>query len=336
MVKTVIIGCGSITLWRHAPECAQSKNIDLVGFYDRHEDRCKEFAEKYNAKAYKSYEEVLADENVDAVIICTANKYHCSMAVEAFKSGKHVLCEKPVAVNKKEAKKMIAAAKKYDKKFMVAHSQRFDAVNQKLKQITETENIGRIISFRTVFGHRGPETWSATKGNSTWFMNKKEAGLGALGDIGIHKADLIHWIINDNIKYVTATVKTLDKKLSDGSLIAMEDNAFCILESEKGICGTMEASWTRYGKEENLTELYCENATVRADSTANPQITVSFNDGSVKEYKAESLNSMMAESFADCIINGKEPELSGEEALKALNIVLGCIESSEKGKKIKL
>ena len=336
MVKLVIVGCGSITLWRHAPECAKSDIIELKGFYDIDAARCAEFAEKYGGKAYASYEDVLDDSDVDGVIICTANQFHCPMTVDAFKHGKHVLCEKPMAVSEEEALQMIAAAKESGKKLMIAHSQRFDAVNRALKEVVDSRKLGKILSFRTVFGHRGPETWSITPGRATWFLNKNAAGLGALGDIGIHKADLIHWLINDDIKYVTAKIATLDKKLPDGSPIAIEDNAFCILESESGIMGTLEASWTRYGKDTNITNLYCENGIVEADNNAENQITVTYRDGTSEQIKVNSADSDMAKSFAECIINDQQPELSGEEGLKALKIVLSCVESSEKNARVEI
>ena len=167
-------------------------------------------------------------------------------------------------------------------------------------------------------------------------MNKSEAGLGALGDIGIHKADLIQWLLNDDIEYVTARVNTLDKKLSDGTKIAVEDNAFCILESKNGITGILEASWTHYGKDDNFTNIYCERGIIEADSNAEEQIKVTMSDGSTETFKIAECDSDMAKTFAQCIESGEMPELSGEAGKKALEIVLKCIESSDKGERVKL
>ena len=336
MVNIAIIGCGSITFYRHAPECKKLDNIEIAGFYDINEARAEEFANQYGGKAYKSYEDVLCDENVDGVIICTANKYHCDMTLRALKSGKHVLCEKPISVTLEEAQEMVDTAKEQDKVLMIAHSQRYDAVNRKIKEIIDSGKLGKIISFRTAFAHRGPETWSADKGNATWFLNKKEAGLGALGDIGIHKADLIHWLINDDIEYITARVATLDKKLPDGTKIAVEDNAFCILESKSGITGILEASWTRYGKDDNFTNIYCENGMIEADSNAEEQIKITMRNGNSESFKVADCDSDMAKTFAQCIIDNTTPELSGEEGKKALELVLKCIESSETGKRVRV
>lgn len=242
MVNIVIIGCGSITVHRHAPECFKAENINLLGVYNRHIERAKEVAEKFQCKVYETYEDVLNDEAVDAVIICVNNGLHCEMTVQALQHKKHVLCEKPIAVTMEEAKKMIETAKKEGRYLMIAHNQRLYPSNQKLKEILETKELGRIISFKTAFGHRGPELWSVEKSNKTWFLNKKEAGLGVLGDLGVHKADLMRWLLGEEVKYVTSMLGTLDKKDAEGNPIGMEDNAFAILETEGGIMGTLEAS----------------------------------------------------------------------------------------------
>ena len=336
MVNLAIIGCGAITVRRHAPECVASEKINLVGVFDVNLERAKETAAEFQCKAYETYEEVLKDEVVDGVIICVNNKFHRDMTIQALQHKKHVLCEKPMAVTTEEAKEMIEAAKKEDCYLMIAHHQRMEPGNQKLKELLETRDLGRVISFRTIFAHPGPERWSVDRTNNTWFLNKKEAGLGALGDIGIHKADLIRWLLGEDIKYVTSVVGTLDKKDAEGNPIGMDDNAFAILETESGIIGTLEASWTHYGKSSNETKIYCENGVV--ESIGGSNVSVYYKDGQKENefFELKPDTSKMAETFADCIEGDVEPEISGEEGLKALEMVLACVESSEKRTRIEL
>lgn len=336
MVGIAIIGCGSITRVRHAPECQKNENIKLCGFFDINQERCQEFADSYQCKAYATLEDALTDPEVDGVIICTANKYHCDTALQAFAHGKHVMCEKPIAVTSAEAQSMIDAAEKAGKYLMIAHNQRFEPINQKIKEILNSGVMGRIICFRTAFGHSGPENWSVDKGKSTWFLNKNQAGLGAMGDLGIHRADLIHWLINDDIKYVTAKVCTLDKRTPDGELISLDDNAFCILESESGITGVLEASWTHNGKVSDTTYLYCENGIIEAIGGTSQPITVRMKDGSSYSMSVARKASGMSEAFANCILNNQPPELDGKQGKIALDIVLRCIESSEKNTRLAL
>ena len=335
-VNLAIIGCGAITTNRHAPECVASDNIHLQGVFDVNLERAQEVAEQFQCKAYKSYDEVLSDEAVDGVILCVSNKYHCDMTVQALQHKKHVLCEKPMAVTIDEAKKMIAVAKQEGRYLMIAHQQRFVAANQKIKEILTTKDLGKILSFSTIFAGGGPETWSVDKTNKTWFLNKSEAGLGALGDIGIHKADLIRWFIGEDIKYVTSVLKTLDKRDPEGNLIGIEDNGFAILESVNGIVGTLEASWTHYGKSDNRTTFYCEKAVVEANGVS--KITIYYKDKTKENelFVVQNGASGMAEAFAECIALDKEPEISGEEGLKALEIVLACVESSQKHARVEI
>lgn len=139
---------------------------------------------------------------------------------------------------------------------MVGHNQRFVDGHIKARQLLAGNELGRIISFKTSFGHGGPEFWSADKARHTWFFKKDAASIGAMGDLGIHKADLIRWLINDEIDELCAILSTRDKRDNTGELIEIEDNAICIMKSRSGIIGNMNASWTYYGAEDNSTVIY--------------------------------------------------------------------------------
>ncbi len=335
MVNFAIVGCGAITTVRHAPECLKSDKINLSGVFDVDSERCRRVAELFGCKAYNTYDELLQDESVDGVVICVSNTYHCDMTVKALKHKKHVLCEKPIAVTLEEAELMINTAKAEDRYLMIAHNQRLCPTNRKVKELINSGKLGRIISFRTVFAHGGPEVWSVDKSSGTWFLNKTKAGLGALGDIGIHKADLMRWLLGEEIKQVTSVVGTLDKKDAEGEPISIEDNAFAILETESGIIGTLEASWTHYGRVSNEVELRCEKGIIKAID--EQWVTVCYKDGRETEtFEFSPTDSGIVEAFADSIINKLQPEISGEEGLKALAIVLACVESSNTRKRVEI
>ena len=230
---------------------------------------------------------------------------------------------------------MINTAKAEDRYLMIAHNQRLCPTNRKVKELIDSGELGRIISFRTVFAHGGPEVWSVDKSSGTWFLNKARAGLGALGDIGIHKADLMRWLLGGEIKQVTSVVGTLDKKDAEGKPISIEDNSFAILETESGIIGTLETSWTHYGKVTNETMLYCEKGIIEAID--EQRVTVYYNDGRETDtFEFCPTDSGFVDAFADSIINKIQPEISGEEGLKALAIVLACVESSDTRKLAKV
>ena len=136
-LKVAVIGCGSIAKHRHLPEYANNKDVEIIAVCDIVEERVKEFADLYEAAAYTSYEELLANPSIEAVSVCTPNYLHAPISIAALQAGKHVLCEKPMATSRLDAENMIKAAKENNKKLMIAHNQRFVPSHQKARQLIE-------------------------------------------------------------------------------------------------------------------------------------------------------------------------------------------------------
>jgi UDP-N-acetylglucosamine 3-dehydrogenase len=286
---------------------------------------------------------MLSDDNIDAICVATSNDMHAQLSIQALKAGKHVLCEKPMATSVEEAKEMIATAKKCGKFLMIGHNQRLAPAHVRAKEILKSGEMGRILTFRTAFGHGGPEYWSADKGLHTWFFKKNDAFIGAMGDLGVHKADLIRWIIDDEIDEVKAYVSTVDKTNDKGELIEVDDNAVAILKSKTGITGTLTASWTYYGDEDNSTVLYCSNGVMRIYDNPDFPIVVTKKNREKVYYKIGKIQtnedqskSGIPDAFVKSIITGTPPEISGEEGLAALKIVLACKKSQEKNISVKV
>ncbi len=236
-LKVGVIGCGSIAQYRHLPEYAFNQHVELVAVCDINEERAKKVAVKYGVKAFTSYVELLQSGEVEAISVCTPNYLHAPISIAALQAGVHVLCEKPMATSKEEAEKMIEVAKQSGKKLMIAHNQRFVKSHQKARQLIESGEIGKIYSFRTTFGHVGPEDWSV-EGKGGWFFQKEKAFIGAIGDLGVHKTDLLRYLLGEEFIEVGAFVET-----SARDFIDVDDNAVCVLKTESGIIGTLAASW---------------------------------------------------------------------------------------------
>ncbi|AST90171.1 Gfo/Idh/MocA family protein [Sutcliffiella cohnii] len=331
-VKIGVIGCGSIAKHRHLPEYANNKNVEIVAVCDIVEERAQETADKYNATAYTSYEELLANEDVEAVSVCTPNYLHAPVSIAALKAGKHVLCEKPMATSKEEAEEMIAAAKASNKKLMIAHNQRFVPSHQKARQLVASGELGKIYSFRTAFGHGGPEGWSVDGANS-WFFKKEQAFIGAMGDLGVHKTDLLRYILGEEFVEVGAFVETSAKENAD-----VDDTAVCVLKTESGIIGTLAASWSYVSKEDNATIIYAENAIVRLEDDPVNSVIVQYKNGEVVKYELGGIqtnesggqtSSQVVDQFITSIVNDVEPPVSGEEGMKSLQVVLAALASNE-------
>lgn len=331
-LKIGVIGCGSIARLRHLPEYAANKDVEIIAVCDIVEDRVKEIAEMYNAKAYTNYEELLADGSIDAISVCLPNYLHAPVSIAASNAGKHVLCEKPMATSREEAHQMIEAASANNKKLMIGHNQRFVPSHEKARQLIASGELGKVYSFRTAFGHPGPEGWSID-GRASWFFKKEEAFIGAMGDLGVHKTDLMRYLLGEEFVEVAGFVETNAKEDTD-----IDDNAVCILKSESGIIGTLAASWAYTAQSDNSTIIYGEKAILRLEDDPKYSLIVQYTNGEIVKYELGAIQtneeggqhtSHVINHFVAAIMNDTEVPVSGEDGLKSLEVVLAALQSSE-------
>lgn len=343
MIKIGILGCGKIAQVRHIPEYAANPDCQLVGFYNLTKSRAEDMAAKYGGLAYDTAEELLANPEIDAVSVCAANYAHAALSIQALKAGKHVLCEKPMATTLADCEAMVECAKKNGKFLMIGHNQRLAKAHMEAKRLIDAGLIGDIITFRTSFGHGGPETWAIKPGKDTWFFDKSKAAMGVMADLGVHKTDLIQYLTGQRVVRTTARLVTLDKRGEDGELIGVDDNAVCIYEMSGGAFGTMTASWTYYGAEDNSTVLYGTKGIMRIYDDPAHSIVVKLADGQEQVYDVEQIQtndnqtkSGVIDLWVDCLKNNRAPEISGESALCAMRAVFASIASSQTGKAVEI
>jgi predicted dehydrogenase len=336
-VRVAIIGSGSICRHRHAPEYAANENAEIVAFADRVPERAKYCADKFGGKAYEKWQDVVALKDVDAVSVCTPNALHAPISIAALEGGKHVLCEKPMATSAEQATAMIQAANKAGKFLMIGHNQRLASLHVKAKQILESGIIGKVITFRTSFSHGGPEGWSI-EGKGGWFFDKKQAFVGAMGDLGVHKADLLRWLLGEEIVEVSSFVDRLEKTFGD-----VDDTAVCLLRTQSGAVGTLTASWTHHPGEDNATIVYGEKGILRIGTDKTYSVIVNLQSGENQFFQTGRLQTNEAggqtetgviRAFIDSVTSGRPPEISGEEGRRALAIILACLESAETKKHV--
>ncbi len=333
-IKYGIIGCGSIAKHRHIPEIANNPHSTIVALADPVAKRVKAFADQHNATAYTDYKKMLKNEELDAVAVCTPNYLHAKISIDALRAGCHVLCEKPMATTRAEAKRMIAEAKKARKYLMIGLNQRFEPNHVKAKEIIASGKLGKVLSFRTAFAHGGPEGWSVER-KKTWFFRKKEAVMGATGDLGVHKVDLMRFILGQEFTQVCGFLTTLDKKYPNGKPIDIDDTAYLTVKTNKGAIGTILASWTNYGGEGNYTTVYCQKGTLSISSEQDHGLILNYRNGNRELYDlgAVSTNERQVSSgvnadFIDCIRKKRKPSIDGIEGYKCLDIILTAMEAA--------
>ncbi len=338
IVRYGIIGCGAIGQRRHIPEAAANPKSCVAALVDPAPGRAAELAAKYKAQAYSDYKLMLQSAEIDAVVVCGPNVLHAPQAIDALKAGKHVLCEKPMATNRADAKAMLAAAKKAKKFLMIGMNQRLMPPHAKAKQVLDTGCLGRILAFETSFKHPGPDGWSVD-GAKSWFFKKDAAVMGVCGDLGVHKADLMRFLLGEEITRVGGIITTRDKRDASGKLIPLDDNAFVTMQTASGVVGSMNISWTNYGNiEDNGTILYGEKGVMRIAMDREWGVMVDYRTGQKERYavgavasNTRQVASGIIDSFTEAILKGRKPAIDGEEGYRAMNVIVTAMEAAKKG-----
>lgn len=198
MVNWGIIGFGLHGDKRLMPGFARSRNCRVTAIQRRHPEKARTTAQRYSIPhAFTSVEEICKSADVDAVLVTSPNSLHLDEVLAAFRFGKHVLCEKPLAMNADEASQMVTAAKKAGKQFGVAHVFRFcQSVNLIRDRLGE---IGVPAIARADFSYFAPPNHPRS-----WLTNRSVAGGGPLADVGVHCIDTLRYILRDEVVRISA------------------------------------------------------------------------------------------------------------------------------------
>ena len=348
-----IIGCGGIATGKHMPALAKVKNCEMVAFCDIVLERAVRSAEAFgtpDAKVYEDYRELLKDESIDVVHVCTPNRSHSFITVDALEAGKHVMCEKPMAINSAEAKKMLDAANRTGKLLSIGYQNRFRSDSVYLKQEAEDGTFGDIYYAKaTALRRRAVPTWGV-------FLNQEEQGGGPLIDIGTHALDLTLWIMNNyKPKYCVGTAyHKLNNDTDQGNTwgnwdpekFTVEDSAFGFIVMENGATIVLESAWalntldvreavtsvcgTKAGAD-MLEGLRINGVRHNRQYTMTPNFKAggaAFNDGKKGETSAEAEERLWIEACR----GGAAPITKPEQAYCVTRILEGIYESAKTGK----
>ena len=226
-----ILGCGLIGDV-HARAMDTIEDVELVAMCDVSLERAEQYASKHGARAYSSYEEMLAADDIDAVTICTPSGMHADQAIAALKAGKHVLLEKPMALTSADADRIRVVASESGKLLSVVFQMRLSEDVQYLKSLIDEGRFGTLAFCDLYMKYwRDPEYYAASPWRGTFAMD----GGGALMNQGIHGIDIMHYLCGTP-KLIGAKVKTLVHN------IETEDTAAAVVEYPSGALGVIEGS----------------------------------------------------------------------------------------------
>ena len=352
-IRIGIIGCGGIANGKHMPSLSKLPNVEMVAFCDIIEQRAIDAKAKYgtsDAAVYTDYKELLADKTIDVVHVCTPNRSHSFITVDALEAGKHVMCEKPMAINSAEAKKMLDAAARTGKKLTIGYQSRQRTDSLFMKQEAEAGTFGEIYYAKaTAIRRRAVPTWGV-------FLNEYEQGGGPLIDIGTHALDLTLWMMdNYKPKYCVGTAyHKLNKDTDQGNAwgkwdpekFTVEDSAFGFIVMENGATIVLESAWalnsldvreavttvcgTKAGADMNgglRINGVRNNVQYITDYAVNGGSAAAFYDGE----GGEDPSAREARLWIDAVINDTEPFVKPEQALVVTQILEGIYESAKTG-----
>ena len=356
-IRIGVIGCGGIANNKHMPAYQKIEEAELVAFCDIIEEKAIKAKEKFgteDSKVYIDYTELLKDETIDAVLVCTHNKLHCEITCAALYSGKHVVCEKPMAMNYEEAKKMLEARDKSGKVLTIGYQGRFRPDSLLIKKLADSDEFGDIYYAEALaIRRRAVPTWGV-------FIDEEKQGGGPLIDIGTHALDLTLFVMNnyEPAYCVGKTFHALNKQTQTGNAwgdwdtekFTAEDSAFGFVVMKNGAVVYLKSSWalnyadpieastlvcgTKGGADMNRGQ-YClrvnkvEHGTQVMKEYNLRAGSVAFFDGAGKGEPAD----MEARCFIDVLL-GKRDSLyvTADQAAVVTRILEGIYESEKTGK----
>jgi predicted dehydrogenase len=330
-VRIALVGTGNVAQVAHIPAYLSMPNVELAALVDEDLVKCKAVQKQYGVpNAYDDFTVMLEKEDVDAVDVCTPNYLHAPMAIAALRSGRHVLCEKPLARNAAEATKMVETARESNRILMVAMNNRFRRDVEVLRTFVRRGELGTVQLVRAGW-QRIARDWHERE----WFVDQRRAGGGALLDLGMPVMDLAIWVAGLR-KPVRVTCATFGRKARSG----VEDSACATVYFAGGSCLVVEVTWNLLEPKDHS---YLEIHGTRGGGNLHPLkihkavrghlVNVTPRLDGQRNYYRESYKAEIGH-FVECVEKKKKPLTPGEEAAGVLKILDAMYESDASGKEV--
>ena len=315
-LKWGLIGCGDIAHRRIGPAFSELKSCELRAVSRQHASELKRCVAHLGAKrGYGDWKTLLLDNTIDAVYIATPVHLHSEQTIAAAESGKHALCEKPMAMNTVECERMISACHRNNVQLGVAYYRRFYPVVELMKSIIANGEIGRVVLIQ-IDASETPLI-SADHPRS-WLIKKEKAGGGVLMDFGCHRIEVMRYLMGRiaEVKGVTGRVYPEHE---------VEDVATVILKFENNACGVLTV--VRGGTVDRDT-VYIQGTEgyIQVDNMNEGNISLETNISSYQSRlpKAENAHLPLIESFTQAILNNKTPKVDGNVGLGVQLVIEGA------------
>jgi predicted dehydrogenase len=331
-VRVAVVGVGNVAQIAHLPAYRNHPDVELAAIVEEDPIKRKKVAHQYGVEAtYEDLTQMLRKADVDAVDICTPNYLHAPMVITALRSGRHVLCEKPLARNAAEAKRMVDTAKKSKKILMVAMNNRYREDVQVLQTFIKRGELGNVQLVKAGW-RRTAQAWRNSK---TWVTDQQKSGGGALLDLGLPKMDLAMWIAGLK-KPTRLTCNVFGRAGSRG----VEDSACAMVHFTGGASLILEVTWNLL---EQRDHTYLEVYGSKGGANLQPLhihkelhgqlVNVTPALGSPRFDYKESYKREI-DHFVQCVQKRRKPLTTGDEALSVLKILDAMYQSAESGSEV--
>jgi len=298
-----LVGCGDISRKRVAPALRDLPNCDFTAVNRARYELAESFAREYGArKWYRTLDELLADEEIEAVYVATPVHLHCEQTVAAAEAGRHVLCEKPMGMSVQECDRMIAACRANGVKLGVAYYRRFYPVIERIKEIIASGEVGvPVFAQINAFEYFDPEPGS----DRYWFVKKETAGGGPMFDFGCHRIEVLLNIFGP-VEYTRGFVDTLVFERE------VEDTATAFFRFRGGTNAVLTVTHASFEPQDTL-DIFCTEGSIRVPILNEGAVTVKTKAGErvEKHPPRPNCHEPLIDDFTRAVLEGGEPAVDG-------------------------
>ncbi len=307
-LNVAVIGCGGMG-GVHLARWAEVSGARIAAVCDVNAQQAQRVAAEFGAEAHTDWRSLLDGRGIDVCDICTPPNEHLPIALQALDNGIHVLSEKPLARNSREAQQMVDRAEQRGKLLMTAFCHRFHPPILFAKELIDNDDLGRVVMFRNRFSGHLPGV------EDRWFSDPEISGGGALLDTAVHSIDLFRYLVGE-VDTANGLTERVNPKMR------VEDSAVAALRAENGALGVIECSWFTPGGR-NVVEIYGTAGACFVDYDNN-QVRYQTADMSVWETREiEGPDRFQREigHFADAVRGNQQLAVTGRDGLRANQVI---------------
>lgn len=324
----------------HASAFRRCSDCEIVATASPTLNHVKAFALKHGIKQYSTdYRDLLKLDAIEVVSVGVPNHLHAKICIEAAEAGKHVIMEKPFAMNLREADQMISACRRYGVKLMYAEELCFAPKYLRAKELIDEGAIGKLYLIKQSEKHFGP--------HSDWFWDVEKSGGGVFMDMGCHALCFYYWVVNRR-KPKSIYCHFSREVHQDKTMV--EDNSIAIVEFEEGVTGLAEDSWARRGGMDDKAEFYGSEGVIYADLLMGSSLLVYSERG--YGYAVEKAPTTKGWTycipdelwqygfpqemahFIECVKEDKKPHVTGEDGRVVVELIMAGYHSAALGRKV--